>query len=267
MSTLLLSTKEFISLLMMRTKYWDLVENQRNYLDRLGRELNFKSKEDWYGIRREVVAQFGGEKILARFHGSPLKMVLSIYPEHSWTIWKFKAIDPSFWKEKCNLEQYLDWLGRELEIGDMSGWYKIKKEQVLKLGGSEFLSKYRGSLRRGLEDIYPHHSWIPWKFRQVPIGYWEKAKNIQDYVRWLTNELEIKKLADWYRIALKSLEKVTQITPFRTKGIVSMLQGAYPNHNWDVDKLSSRKGIRSSQKRMVILLESIFEGTGTFFSF
>jgi hypothetical protein len=46
--------------------FWDAIENQRHYLDWLGKQLNIHSNDDWYPIKREQVLSYGGASLLTK---------------------------------------------------------------------------------------------------------------------------------------------------------------------------------------------------------
>jgi hypothetical protein len=35
--------------------FWDDIKNQRDFLDWAGKQLNYKNKEDWYKVTKEVI--------------------------------------------------------------------------------------------------------------------------------------------------------------------------------------------------------------------
>lgn len=68
---------------------------------------------------------------------------------------------------------------------------------VQRLGGTGLLAmQYKSSLFAALKSVYPHFKWLPWKFSQVPIGYWEHIENHRKFANWLLQFLESKKIED-----------------------------------------------------------------------
>ena len=51
-----------------------------------------------------------------------------------------------------------------------------------------------------LKSIYPNYEWIPWKFHQTPKNYWLNIENQRKYCDWLSNQLNIKSMEDWYKL-------------------------------------------------------------------
>ena len=69
-------------------------------------------------------------------------------------------------------------------------------------------------------------------------GYgWNIIKNdsneIVKMVEWLSKQLSIRKLEDWYKLPISQINRQFQ---FETKDLVSALQTVHPHHHWDVAK-------------------------------
>lgn len=69
--------------------YWEVVENQRDFVDWAGKTLGLKKMEDWYKVTKKEIEKLGGNTLLHRY-GSPFKLIGSMYPEHNWKQNKFK---------------------------------------------------------------------------------------------------------------------------------------------------------------------------------
>src|SRR5690349_21566900 len=83
----------------------------------------------------------------------------------------------------------------------MDDWYQITVSHIHENGGQGLLNMFHGSLYRALLSVYPHHSWMAWRFQQsVPHGYWDNMENQRKFMDWLGRELGYKKQEDWYRI-------------------------------------------------------------------
>ncbi len=61
---------------------WGSVNNQRDFMDNLAKELNIKDQNGWYKISTELVKKHGGRELL-RFHkNSLLNLLQTVYPEY-----------------------------------------------------------------------------------------------------------------------------------------------------------------------------------------
>jgi len=61
--------------------------------------------------------------------------VLSVYPEHHWKLWKFRRIPKDWWANMQNQLLFLDSVKEELQLREMSDWYKVSNSTLYKLGG------------------------------------------------------------------------------------------------------------------------------------
>ena len=61
------------------------------------------------------------------------------------------------------------------------------------------LTKYGDTLTL-LLSIYPNYDWLPWKFNSLPKGYWNNKENQLKFTNWISKQLNIKSIEDWYNI-------------------------------------------------------------------
>ena len=60
---------------------------------------------------------------------------------------------------------------------------------------------YKGSQINLINAVFPNYKWLPWKFKQAPKGFWKDENNIKEYMNWLSEKLNIKKMEDWYAVS------------------------------------------------------------------
>lgn len=51
-------------------------------------------------------------------------MLLDVYPEFTWKIWRFPRVPNAFWNEKHNQRAFLEEIATEMNIKSMEDWYK-----------------------------------------------------------------------------------------------------------------------------------------------
>ena len=51
-----------------------------------------------------------------------------VYPEYDWLPWRFVKCTQQFWGDVKNQRKFMDWAGKELNVQDMSDWYKVTTE-------------------------------------------------------------------------------------------------------------------------------------------
>ena len=58
-----------------------------------------------------------------------------------------------------------------------------------------------------LKGVYPEYDWLPWKFIKAPDGFWADKKNQRIFIQWVSQQLNIKEMSDWYKVSRKVLKK------------------------------------------------------------
>ena len=52
-----------------------------------------------------------------------------------------------------------------------------------------------------ITSAYPNYDWLPWKFSRTSKGFWKNEDNVKKYMNWLSQELNIKTMEDWYKVS------------------------------------------------------------------
>ena len=243
-------------------RYWNVEENQRDFLDRLGEKLGFNDKSDWYRATKEDFSYHGGASLLAKY-GKFSNVLRSVYHDHRWDVYKFEKIPDGYWDSLDNRKSFMRDVYTELEFTGMDDWYKITQRDIRDRGGSRLLNHYYGnSPSKLLLDIYPDHQWKVWRFQKVPRGYWNRLESIKDWVEfmdWLSTKLEIRYLSDWYRVSLEQIQRVIPLATFDNNPLDKVLQEVYPKHPWDSSKLRSKGNNRKAAQRILaVKVEALF---------
>ena len=97
----------------------------------------------------------------------------------------------------------------------------IKAQDVEERGGKELLKLYGRSLIKALQKAYPENHFQPWKFCQVPKGYWEDPSNASEYVKWLSHQLNITKKEDWNLVTNQQINSLRGSTFIQKYGGLS----------------------------------------------
>jgi len=65
--------------------FWNFVKNRRRYVRWLGKELEFKCKDDWYGVTiDDFVSNYGWGMLHGYYRGSYKNALLEVFPHHHW---------------------------------------------------------------------------------------------------------------------------------------------------------------------------------------
>ena len=72
---------------------------------------------------------------------------------------------------------------------------------------------------------------------------------------------------DWYRVSGKQIQKFVPTVEFTTTILPKLLQRAYPEHNWDISKLTVKgTSIRASQRELAATINNIFPHLGKIYN-
>jgi hypothetical protein len=145
--------------------------NERNFMDRLGKELGIMEKEGWYQVTKMDIDAKGGTRMLSKYR-SLSQMVCSIYSEHQWKMWRFKRVVHGTWSHLKTPDrvEIIQWLGKELKIGEenLEEWYSVSWFQLGEKISLELFKKY--PLEQLLREGYPDYSWDTQKLQAKRSG-------------------------------------------------------------------------------------------------
>jgi len=123
------------------------------------------------------------------------------FPDHLWEMWRFENSPKGWWTIPRHREQFFSYASSALSLQSLDSWYTVKKEHILSLGGSDVLNEFDGSLATALEETYPQHLWLPWKFRLPPRGWSTQIHLRQAFFEWLGWKLKLKDREQWYYVS------------------------------------------------------------------
>ncbi len=73
---------KFMDVLAVPKGYWDVLSNQRSFLDNLAKKLNISSPEGWYYLTCTTFRKHNGTGLLSKYDNSPRKLLQAVYPEY-----------------------------------------------------------------------------------------------------------------------------------------------------------------------------------------
>ena len=183
-----------------------------------------------------------------------------------------KIVPSGHWSEKneygiyINRVSFVERLGKHLNFNSIEDWYNVSKKDTDAFGGSGLLVKYyNGSMISLIQETYPNHWFIPWKFKNAPQGYWNSVDNAE---LWLDTygELEgLKKVDDLYCLQKADFTKHDGVGLFTKYGcnVIRLLHDVYPDIRWNpfnfnVTVMGSLKDVENHR----IFFESLEEKLG-----
>jgi hypothetical protein len=197
--------------------FWDQTENQKEFMDWLGKEMGINKKEEWLKLSKKDFEEKGGTGLLYKYGGSIYRLIQAVYPDKQ--------------KER----QFVDWLGKELGFKQMDDWYKLTVKDIKENGGARLLHKYQQSPSKFVQSLFSDYKWLPWKFDSSQTeGFWNQQKNQKQFMNWLGNELGFKQMDDWYQITGKIIEENGGVGLLQkyNNSLIEVIESIYPNYKW-----------------------------------
>lgn len=142
--------------------YWNSRENQRNFLDHLGKTLGFRSMEGWYSLSVEDLTRGGGSGLFHKYL-SVSGMLRSVYKEHDWKIWRFQCKPRLAEMEEGDVAEFVGWLGDRLMVRGLEDWYRVSWAQIREHTSVSFFKRF--PLEQCLQLAHPEHAWDVAKLR------------------------------------------------------------------------------------------------------
>jgi hypothetical protein len=213
---------------------WDDHKSAIQYLNWLKDELGYRNMDDWYKISKKNFSQNGGAYLLKIYNNSPAKLLATIYPEREWQVWKFRCEDGNIWEDSNNALKYANWLMEVMGWTSMENWYEIRKEDLIKRGGSSLLKKYGGSTAIMVMSIFPGQDWKEWRFAEVPKGFFSDPNKLRTYFEEVGSIIGIHSQEDWENASPYLLLSYGLKDLLKEHGTLQeALKFAYPERQWN----------------------------------
>src|SRR5689334_8375194 len=100
------------------------------------------------------------------------------------------------WRVESNRREFMERLGKELGYKEMKDWYGLSGGDVATNGGFGLLNKYRNSPSLLVRSVFKEHVWSSWRFDRASNAKLLNEKEREELIKWLGEELVIKKLED-----------------------------------------------------------------------
>lgn len=135
--------------------------------------------------------------------------------------------------------------------------------------GMKFGGKTRGKVKeRPTEHLgFPHGSKRTKDSRRNSpnIGGREFSEGnfVWDTIDRLSDKLQIGRLEDWYRVSFRDIKRLAPGSLVNKGTLGKMLQEIYPEHPWDIPRLTFKTGaVRASQRKLFLVARELFPSSG-----
>ena len=178
-------------------KFWENKENILQFLDKLKKELNLNTPNDWNNITKKQIQLFGGGSILNKY--SLLDLKLLACPDGK-SIFNPSPKPSGYWDNEENVLQFLSELKLKLNLKTPEDWNLINKKQIQTFGGIRLLCKYSIYQLKCLGCPEGKSIFNP---SPKPSGYWENEENVLQFLSELKLKLNLK---DWNSLTKKQIQ-------------------------------------------------------------
>lgn len=236
----------------------DKKEIKRVFFEWLSSQLGHKRLSDWYRVTWKDIYKYGG--LLGYTNNSPFKELQELYPQHDWHVSRIQ-LGAEYWDH--NQKEFLDWLGIQLQCKKLDNWYNVSEEDVIKQAGQGTFN-YIPTLPRALQSAYPEHPWMLWNFKEFSRYahnvVLSNSKEALKLVTWLSEQLSIKRLDDWYNASLVAINRRVSVIG-TAQDLTSILKTVYPQHKWDItakyNRISEESDIEYTPSHWALVIFSI----------
>ena len=234
-------------------KYFNSLENQREFMYKLFIKFELKTLDDFMKNKRKL-RDNGGLKLLKEYNGNISTLLQSIYPYFPFDITSLLINKISNLKKIENQRKAMDKLFIKLKLISVEDWVNIKITKFEENGGKSLLLKYDRNFMKLLTTIYPHFPWqFPQKIIEKSAGYFKSIENQRNFMEKLSIKFNLQSLDDWINISRKKLIQnggYTLIVSEYKKDKIKLLSSLYPNFPWAISSSLEIQSISNQRKRM-----------------
>jgi hypothetical protein len=206
----------------------------------------------------------GGGYFLKLYGDSLYAALRDLYPEQEWHEHRCRPrVSPAYWDSLENHKALLKEVERQHGIKEAGDWKKVTVKDLEKAGAGAMLRRY-SSVDQMLKTVLgsEEYAWDAMQCRpMLPNRYWNQQTNLLAFMEAVKEHWDIRSKDDWYRISTNQLREIPGgNTLVQKMPLVDMLRSAYPGEHWDErDALDLGRGKKSSQRKLCIVLQNLFE--------
>jgi len=215
--------------------FWDNNEAVDCYIIWFKHTYKITKDEDWYNIKVRDIEKNEGSRLLSRYNSSLIDFLNSYYPDKEFLQWKFNQVQKNYWKYSENRKKCFEWLVKKLNYNNYEDYYKLKQRVFIDNDVGKLVGYYQDSTLKLLQDLFPEHLWLPWKFEQVSKSFdWLNKDNAKLWLEWFAREHNYNSMEDWYKITQNEIKKYNGggLLWHYNGSHLHMLSDNYPEYNW-----------------------------------
>lgn len=123
-------------------------------------------------------------------------------------VWLDGPVPAGYWDYQTNRRRYLRWLAERLGYHTLGDWYRLTTEDLKRNRGSGLLLyQWNSSAIAGVKECFSDYDWNEWLFTCAPRSFWNSVANRRRYMKWLGQQLGVRRPEDWYRVTNKDFTR------------------------------------------------------------
>lgn len=221
--------------------YWSDVNHRRLLLEKVAKEMDVRSPEEWGCVAREDVRRLGGVALLHNHGGDMRAMLEKAFPEVQWA----KFLPDNVWTADpfCShrkRREFFDSMAREKGIHSAKGWECVRRVEVLSRGGKRLLERFHDDLRSALEEAYPEEDFFGVKIHRkgrdrITKGILDDPSEQRRLMDGIAKELGVSSPADWRSVSSVDVaERGGAALVVRHGSLFKALSNIYSERQWDL---------------------------------
>ena len=177
--------------------FWKNKENIIKFIENIKLKLNLKTEEDWNNLKQQKIKEFGGKRLLKYYSMNEIKSIG--FPNGNFK----KSLKPiGYWNNEENIKKFLLKLEKNENLQTAEDWNLITKQKIVQYDGSGILKKF------SLYEIkcmgFPAGKYV-FNKQIKSSGYWENKENIDNFLHFLREKLDLKTPYDWNLLTQKQI--------------------------------------------------------------
>jgi len=209
--------------------FWNVIENQRGYLEELGEKLNFEVLENWY----QVAPCHLTKSFLRIMQVSASEAVLSVFPEINWEFGRFWILPQAYWSCTLHHRKFVFYLFYRLDYATAGELYSLSRNDFIPRRANQLLKFYDNDIAMFLMFVLPEFEWHFWLFDVEKVdSFWKNEINQKMFIEWLASQLDIVKMDQWYSLKPYHLLHNSGMEILRLYNTIpgEILAALYPQH-------------------------------------
>jgi len=139
------------------------------------------------------ITNLGATSLMERFGNSVKAVIMDTYPDYPW--------DPTLFYNPSFQKQLVEIVGKKYGVKNPDDWYTVPKSKFLEGGGVDILKFFGHSLTQALIKLFDEHTWVMWKFPEIPAGWLENPANLKETMDALNKLFNITRPEQWYDVS------------------------------------------------------------------